>query len=221
MSNDLKRLGQVGGAAFIASGLLFLLRAVLDYLAGPPPLSGVELLAWTASNRLTLSLDSEILFFAAVCLVPAVVALYYSLAGVDRLKAVTGCGIMAVTIPVLAAVLVMHGRLMYPVYGIRAATPDLVALVVALFYGGMHAINLLLALATLVLSLAMRRAAFGKGIAYLGFVTVVADVIGSYPDQIGPALTLVTQVFLAAWFVAVGSSLFRTAPFVASAQGQG
>src|SRR6266516_1819841 len=104
-----------------------------------------------------LFLSSAILFFAAVFLAPAVVALYHSLADVDRPKAVIGCAIMAVAIPVLMVLLVVHGRLVYPVYGIRVSTPDLAAFVVAIFYGGLHAISLLMGIATFVLSLAMKR----------------------------------------------------------------
>jgi len=200
-------MNKLGGAAFIASGLLFLLRAILDFTAGAPPTNGVEILAWVASHKLVVSLDSEILFFAAVSLVPAVIALYYSLAGVDRAKATLGCGVMAVTIPVLAATLVMHGRLVYPIYGIRADTPDVAALVLALFYGGMHAIYLLLAGATFVLSLVMRVEPYGRPVAYLGFATAAAQIAASYPDAIGPSWMLVTQVFLAAWFCAVGWKL--------------
>jgi hypothetical protein len=59
-----------------------------------------------------------------------------------------------------------------------------------------------------VLSLAIMRGVYGKRIAYLGFATGVLDIIGAYPDAIGPTLTLVCQVFFAAWFVAVGSKLY-------------
>ena len=209
MPHDVKRLHRLGGAALVASGLLFLSRAILDRSAGAPPSTGVEVLAWIASNSLALKFDSEILFFAALCLVPGLIALYQSLADVDRVKAAIGCGVVAVVIPVLAATLVVHGRLMYPVYGIRATTPDVAALVVAVFYGGMHAIYLLLAVGTLVLSLAMTRRAYGRPTAYLGFVTAVVDVIAAYPDAIGPTLTMVSQGFVAAWFVVVGGQLYR------------
>src|SRR6266487_406512 len=207
MSQGPKGLYKLGGAAFIVSGLLFLLRAILDLMAGPPPSAGGEILAWVAANRFVVSLDSEILFFAAMCLVPAVIALYHSLADVDKLKAAIGCGILAVVIPTLVMVLIVPGRLVYPVYGIRATTPDLAAFVVAVFYGGMHAVYLLLIPATIVLSLAMKGGTYGKPIAYLGFVTAAFDLIGAYPDAIGPELALVTQVFLAGWFVVVGSKL--------------
>jgi hypothetical protein len=67
-----------------------------------------------------------------------------------------------VAIPVLMVLLVVHGRLVYPVYCIRVGTPDLAAFVVAIFYGGLHAISLLMGIATFVLSLAMRGGAYGK-----------------------------------------------------------
>jgi len=212
MSQEPKGLYKLGGAAFVVSGLLFLLRAILDLLAGPPPSAGGEILAWVAANRLIVSFDSEILFFAAMCLVPAVIALYHSLADVDKLKAAIGCGILAVVIPALVMVLIVHGRLVYPVYGVRATTPDLAALVVAVFYGGMHAVYLLLIPATIVLSLAMKGGAYGKPIAYSGFATAAFDFMAAYPDVIGPTLTLVAQAGFAGWFVAVGSKLALRPP---------
>ena len=45
--------------------------------------------------------------------VPAVIALYHSLASVDKVKAATGCGMFAVVIPVIAVLLIVHGRLVY------------------------------------------------------------------------------------------------------------
>src|SRR6266699_664334 len=217
MSNGLKGLYKLGGGAFVLSGLLFLSRAILDLMAGAPPSSGVEILAWIASHSLIQDLQSEILFFAAACLAPAVIALYRSLADVDRANAVIGCTIMAVAIPVLMVLLVVHGRLVYPVYGIRVSTPDLAAFVVAIFYGGLHAISLLMGIATFVLSLAMKSGAYGKPVVYLGFATAVA-VIGSYPYAIGAVLTFVSQVFFAAWFIAVGAQLYNMRGNPAAAQ---
>lgn len=215
MSQGLKGLYKLGGAAFIISAILFLSRDILELVAGPPPSNGVEILAWVASGKLALSFISEILFFAAMTLVPAVIALYHSLEGTDRAKAATGTGIMAVAIPVIAMALVVHGRLVYPVYGIHVTSPAVAENSVAVFYAGMHAVGLILGVATIVLSLAMMRTAYGKGIAYLGFATGVLDFIGAYPDAIGPGLTLVCRLFFAAWFVAVGSKLYRLQQSVA------
>ncbi len=208
-AHDMKGLYKIGGGAFIASGVLFLSRHLLELAAGAPPSSGADILAWVASHKIVLSFVNEILFFATVLLVPAVVALYHSLVNIDRTKTVIGCGIIAAVIPVLAILLVVHGRLVYPIYGIVVDTPAVAAFAVAVFYGGLHAAGLMFAIATFVLSLAMRRAVYGKGIAYLGFVTTMFDIMGSYPDAIGPILALVCQVFFTAWFVAVGSTLYR------------
>lgn len=209
MSQELKGLYKFGGISFIISGILFLLKYLLDLMAGPPPSSGAEILEWTVSGKLPLALTSEVLFFAAMFLVPAVIALYYSLATTDRIKAMLGCGIIAVVIPIIDVLLIVHGRLIYPVFGIRVNTPAVAEFVVAVYYGGLHAVGLLLGIATIVLSLAMKRGVYGRNVAFLGFAAGVFDIIGAYPDIIGPILVLVSQVLFAAWFMAVGSKLYR------------
>ncbi len=209
MKRELTRPYKFGGGALVASGILFVMLAFLDFRAGPPPSNGAEILLWRDSQALVLDFVSEFLFLATVLLVPGSVALYQSLVDVDRTKAATGCGIIAATIPVMAVMLIVHGRLVYPIYGIRIDTPEAAALVVMVFYGGVHAIYLLLAVATIVLSLAMKRGAFGKWIAYFGFATAALDIIGSYPWVIGPVLTLVCELSFGGWFVAAGSQLFR------------
>lgn len=198
-----------GGGALAASGVLFVVLAFLDFRTSPPPSSGAEILLWRDAHALVLDFVSESFFFATVLLVPGTIALYQNLVDVDRTKAAAGCGIIAATIPVMAVVLVFHGRLVYPIYGMRVETPEAAALVVMVFYGGLHAIYLLLAVATIFLSLAMRRGAYTKRIAYLGFVTAALDIIGSYPWAIGSVLTFVCELSFAGWFVAVGSQLFR------------
>jgi vacuolar-type H+-ATPase subunit I/STV1 len=207
MSNELKGLYKFGGISMILSGVLFLTRAVLERIAGPPPSNGVEILAWIESSKVALSLVSEILFFAGIALVPAVIALSHSLVGIDRVKTALGCGIIAAMIPVLIMLLIVHGRLVYPVYGIRIATPPLAEFAVALFYGGFHAIDLMMGIAVIVLSLAMMHGVYGKGVAYLGIATGSLDIVGSYPYAIGPILTLGCQAFFAAWLVLVGWKL--------------
>jgi hypothetical protein len=64
----------------------------------------------------------------------------------------------------------------------------------------------------------MRRGAYAKGIANLGFATAGLDIVGSYPWAIGPVLTLVCELSFAGWFVAVGSQLLRQLPAVAGAR---
>ena len=209
MARELTRPDTFGGGTLVASGILFVVLALLDFRAGPPPSNGAEILLWRDSQALVLDFVSEFLFFATVLLVPGTIAVYQSLVDVDRTKAATGCGIIAATIPVMAVLLILHGRLVYPIYGMRIDTPDAAALVIMVFYGGLHAVYLLLAVATIVVSLAMRRGAYPKWIAYFGFATAALDIIGSYPWAIGPVLTLVCELSFGGWFLAVGTQLFR------------
>jgi hypothetical protein len=199
-----------GGTALVLSGILFVALAFLDFRAGPPPSTGSGILLWRDSHALILDFVSELLFFATVLLVPGTIAVYESLADVDWAKAATGCGIIAATIPVMAVMLVVHGRLIYPIYGMRIESPDAAALTIMIFYGGVHAVYLLLAVATVVLSLAMKRGTYAKSVAYMGFAVAALDVVGSYPWAIGPVLTLICELSFAGWFVAVGSQLLRT-----------
>lgn len=204
-------LYRVGGLSLIASGLLFFAVYSFQLVAGEPPSSGERIIAWAHSNEFSLMMTNELLFFAAVFLVPGVIGLHHSLVAGDRVKAAVGAGTIGVVIPLLAMLLVVHGRLVYPMYGIELHDPAVAELLIGLFYGGWHAALLLLGGATIVLSLAMRRSPYGAAIAYLGFVTGVFDIIGSYPDRIGPVLLFASQFFLAAWFATAGWRLWRHA----------
>ena len=225
-AREVNRPYKVGGLSFISVGFLFLAKYVLDLLAGTPPSGGADILAWRTANELPLAIANEILFFAAGFLVPAVIALYGCLARVDRTKVAAGCGLLAVVIPIILMLDIVHGRLVYPVYGLRVETPAVAEFVLAVYYGGLHAIGLLFVVATVLLSVVMRRGFFGRNIAYLGLVAALFDFLGAYPETIGPMLVLVSQVLFATWFLAVGSKLFAVrAPvagqYVLGSEGEG
>ena len=207
MPRELIKPDKLGGTALVFSGILFVVLALLDFRAGPPPSNGAGILLWRDSRALILDFVSELLFFATVLLVPGTIAVYQSLVDVDRAKAAMGCGIIAATIPVMAVMLIVHGRLIYPIYGMRIESPEAAALAIMIFYGGVHAIYLLLAVATVVLSLAMKRGAYAKWVAYAGFAVAALDVVGSYPWAIGRILTLICELCFAGWFVAIGLQL--------------
>jgi hypothetical protein len=202
-------LYKVGGVSFVVVGILFLSKYLLDLSIGSPPRDGAELLAWRAAGELPIAITNEILFFAAMFLVPAVIALYWGLGGVNRVAAAIGCGVLAALIPVLMMLDIVQGRFVYPIYGFKVDTPTVAGLVLAIYGGGLHAVAIAFGVATVALSVAMLRGSFGRGVAYLGFAAAAFDVVGSYPEAIGPILTLVSQILFAAWFVAVGSMLYR------------
>ena len=199
-----------GGLSLLGASALLLIKCALELASGPPPSNGSDILAWVAMNSRTLPWISEILFFATILLVPGVIVLYKHLGERSPTQAAIGCGVMAVVIALMSILLVVHGRLVFPIFGMRVRSPEIAEFVVAVFYGGWHAVLLLLAVATFTLSLALRGGA--RSIAHLGFVTTAADIIGSYPDQIGPVLTFVTQLWMVAWFAAVGFYLSSVSP---------
>jgi len=199
-----------GGGALLASGVLFVALALLDFRSGQPPSNGAAILQWRDSQQLVLDFVSEVCFFATVLLVPGTIALYQFLAKADRTLAAAGCGLVAVVIAVMAVMLVIHGRLVYPIYGMRVDTPESAALVIMVFYGGVHAIYLLMAVATFVFSLVLHRSGAPTWITCFGFATAVLDVAGSYPWAIGPIPTLVCELSFGGWFVALGAHLYKT-----------
>ena len=209
MTTQNTKLYRLGGNALIASGLFFLARSVLDWTVGPPPRIGSELGVWIAAGASRMAFANEALFFAAVCLIPAVPAMYHSLAAVDRNKALSGVGLLATLIPVLAMLDIVQGRLVFPMFGLQVNSPDVAAFAVTLFYGGLHATSLLFGVATIVLSLAMMRSTFGKGIAYFGFFTAACDFADSYAFILGPTIAIFSQCVFAVWFLVVGGRLRR------------
>ena len=198
-----------GGFAMVASGVLFFALAILDFAIGPPPSVATDVLAWRDANATGLAWVSETCFFAAILLVPATLAWYRDVAPGARFGADIAAGITGIAIALLVALLVVHGRLIYPIFGMRAETPQLAATIVMLYYGGMHAVYLLMAVAAVAASLAMRRVGYPKWVANGGFVVAATDVAGSYPWAIGARLTFVCDTLFAAWFIAVGLALAK------------
>jgi hypothetical protein len=195
---------RLGGISLILSGMLYLTKSVLDFVVGDPPSTGPEILEWQSSHQVALAWTSEVLFATAVLMVPAVIALYRSLGGSDRPWVGFGCGVFAAIIPTLCAVLVVHGRLAFPVYGITLDDPAIAALVVSLYYGGMHAVSLLLAGTAVMLGLAMRRGIFGSGVGAVGVVAGATQIAVAYPWLVAPILVLIIQAIFAAWLVLAG-----------------
>jgi len=209
MPNELKGLVRIGGAAWIGSGVLFVARAVLEFLAGVPPSSGVDILTWSVSQRTLLAISNEVLFFAALFLVPALFVLYLGLSASSRVWAATGCGVVGVTIPVMVMLDIIQGRLVYPVFGINARSPDIAEFIIAVFYGGLHGVYIIIGVGAVILSVAMLRAGYQRLIVYLGIIGGLLAIVGAYPYLIGPVLSAVCQMFFPAWFVAVGARLRR------------
>jgi hypothetical protein len=146
----------------------------------------------------------EVLFAATVLLIPGVIALYRALDGSNRAWVGFGCGTLAATIPTLFAVLIVHGRLAFPVYGMRVDDPTTITLLVSLYYGGLNPVNLLFAGACIVLGLSMRRGVFGSVAGMVGVAAGATQLVVAYPWLVDPGIILVFQAILAAWLLLSG-----------------
>lgn len=67
------------------------------------------------------------------------------------------------------------------------------AFAVAVSYGGLHSVQLMLGFAIVMLTLAMRRSAFGTSIRWGGAVAAAAASLGGYPWVIGSSASLALQ----------------------------
>ncbi len=93
-------------------------------------------------------------------------------------------------------------------FGILADSPVEVELSVSIFYGRLHAADLMFGLAALLLSLAMMRDKNWKVAGISGFAAATAYVIKSYPFVIGPVPSFICGGVTAAWLAFVGVNLF-------------
>ena len=195
-----------GGISLIISGILFFVQYLFFLPVPAPPMADADLLVWLREWKFQISMADEVLLFAAVLLIPGILALYRVLVKAEPVKTWLGCGLLAVTVPVYVVLDIILGRLVYPVYDLELS-PDIYKLVISMYYGGMHIIAIIMSGATIILSFVIRRSGLGKLAAYSGFVVGAADLVGAYPWITGTAMMFVTQVFFAAWFVLVGIKL--------------
>ena len=192
-----------GGITLVISGILFLAQSLFLLPLSSPPSSDTELMTWLQKWRFPVAMADELFFFATLFLVPSIAALYRILRKADQIKALTGCGLLVILLPINLMLDIILGRLVYPVYHMELSS-DLYRLVLSIYYGGMHLAAILLGIATILLSLAIRKSAIGKFTAYFGFITGILDFIGAYPWLIGTVMTFVSQLFFSVWFILLG-----------------
>ncbi|WP_379135247.1 hypothetical protein [Paenibacillus sp. sgz500958] len=198
-----------GGITLILSAILFLTQSLFLLPMPIPPLADADLMTWLTKWKTNIAMADELLFFATVLLIPSIVALYRILVKVDRIKAIFGCGLLAVVIPVNIVLDIILGRLVYPVFDIELSS-DIYKLVISLYYGGMHMVAIIFTAATLILCFAIRRSGLGKPVAYLGFVVGILDLVGAFPWLISATMVFVCQLFFCAWFVLLGIRMLKT-----------
>ncbi len=222
MTTSEKQIFRFGGLAFISAGVLFLAGNLLIATLPNPPSPASDFLKWLSENRIYLAIQNEILFFATVSLIPSTYVLHKLLKNRRTRSSLLGLGLMIMVIPLLAMLDIVEGRLVYPVYSISLSS-DLLKLALSIYYGGMHAVLLLLAGAIIFTSYALRGKIFPQYYWYLGLMTGVSQIVGSYPWLIGLAVNLIAILLFSAWLILTGVTILRKAshPDLATTQPPG
>lgn len=198
-----------GGITLIISGILFFAQYLFVLPMPRPPLADADLMTWLGEWKTNIAMADELLFFATLLLIPSIVALYRILEKVDKVKTLLGCGLLAVVIPMNIFLVIILGRLVYPVYNLELS-PDIYKLVLSMYYGGMHCVAIILSIATIILCLVIRKSVIGKPAAILGLVTGIMDLIGAFPWLLGTGVIFASQLLFSAWFVYLGVRMLRT-----------
>ena len=216
--SSLYRAGAVSALLYVA---LVVVPIVLVFTTPQPPATGgADVLAYIASNKLVYYV--ELVSFVGLS-VPALVvflALTAALKDVDRSWAAVG-GLLGIASEVVALAFggspqSLHGGLvLLSDQYIRAATEAQRTALAAAADGLVAVVNavsaagILTAAGILVLSLVMRKAAFGKGVVSVGIAAGAIGIISeAFRPMVGAAYGLY-GLLLPAWFVLVGLELRR------------
>ena len=216
-------LYRAGGVSAVLFVVLTIVSIVLAFITPQPQSSGgslmlpggVATLQYIALNRSVFILD-QILFVGPVVLTIVVfLALYVALKHLSKSFAAIGAvvGIVGVVLSLVPFSIV--GGLVYLSDQYVAATTVVQRAVFATAADSLIAQNnivsvggILFAVGVLVISLAMLKGVFHKGIAYLGIVTGVVGIIcESLRPILGPGYSI--YLILLIWLILVGWKLYR------------
>ncbi|KAJ1549107.1 hypothetical protein HK405_009727 [Cladochytrium tenue] len=209
------RADRTAGALAIGSASLLLIKATAEFLGGALPTDAALLPAWCTENATYLMIADECLVIGAALLVPLIPVIYKDCLrpaaatgrGGRRPWATFGCGLLAATVPLNLGLGLVHGRLVYPAYGLLPRDPPSVALVMSMYYGGVHEVALVTAAALAMLSLDSDGGSGplgGRLVRGLGITAALGQAAASFPWLIGLEATLACQAALASWIALAG-----------------
>jgi hypothetical protein len=216
-------LYRAGGVSAVLFVVLTIVSFVLAFITPQPQSSGgslmlpggVATLQYIASNRSAFILD-QLLFVGPVVLTMVVfLALYVALKHLSKSYAAIGAVVGIVGVVLSLVPLSLVGGLVYlsdqyvaattvaQRAGFATAADSLIAQNNIVSAGG-----ILFAVGVLVISLAVLKGVFHKGIAYLGIVTGVVGIIcEAFRPILGPGYSI--YLILLIWLIAVGWKLYR------------
>lgn len=214
-------LFQAGSVSALTYVVLVLVPIVLVFTAPQPPATGgAALLTYIASNKLVYYV--ELVCFVGLS-VPALVvflALGAALKEADRSWTAVG-GLVGIASEVVALAMggspqSLHGGLVLLSDQYMRASADVQRIALASAADGLMAVvnavsaaGILTAAGIMILSLVMLKAAFRRGVAYVGIAAGAVGIISeAFRPMIGAAYSLYGMLLLA-WFILVGLELRR------------
>lgn len=202
---------RIGGILIFVSSFLLLIKAIAEYILGPPPSTGSSIINWVNNNTLLFIIINESFFIAVFLFIPSFIIIYYKLEKYDKVGAIIGVTIMLLVVPILSMLTIIQGRLIYPVFNITITNTGLAEFIVAFYYGGIHTSYLMIGVSVLVLTLSMKKATFGQIHVYFGIITgLVLFLVMGYEWLFPIILVFVSQLFFIIWFFMIGIRLYRS-----------
>lgn len=195
---------KLGVTSFLISGVLFFAYFIFTFLISNPALNSDKLSDWMNESRLFIAIADELLLFATVFFLLSIYILAKILKADQFPMVLAGCIIIKFfIIPVFMLIVLLQGRLAYPVYDQQLST-DIISFIVSLWIGAMHALSILLAVSILLLSLSLRKGVLGRLPVLIGIPTSLCQFISAYPWLIHSTLHLLFQLTFPIWLISMG-----------------
>ena len=103
----------------------------------------------------------------------------------------------------LGLMVIVGGRLVYPVLGI-SLSDDSIALTVSILYGSLHGLLLFVAVGLIALGFSLRREGVGQLLSITSFGAGALQALGSFPWLTPSWLNVTSTTALVFWMIAVG-----------------
>lgn len=199
-----------GGWALIVGGVLLFGAQVVIALLPTPPVAPSGSARWVNEYASRLSMSDELLFFAVVCLTPGVVALFRTTRFRRPVSSLLGCCSLLLAMTLLGVLVVVGGRMVYPVFGISLSN-DGIALVVSLFFGGLHSVLLFIGVGLVAAGFALRQPNGWRWLPLASFSAGALQFLAAYPWLTPAWVNVAAAAALLTWTVTAGWWL-RSAP---------
>ena len=148
-------------------------------------------------------MSNELMFFAIICLTPAIAVLLRTVRPFRPVSSLIGCSSLLLAMTLLGLMVIVAGRLIYPVFEI-SLSDDSVALTTSILYGSLHTVLLFAAVGLIALGFSLRREGVGHLLPITSFSAGALQILGSYPWLTPSWFNVTSTTALLFWMIAVG-----------------